>query len=125
MLETFGYSSYSASNHVENGRTITPLFDDIKDIEKLLPTGDYNGDGVIDWLGQYVNAEGESVGRFTPPNKACASNNIYTLTKFCISIDLNNDGLSDYWRKNSGSFQVSFAQSGGSSGAWFSTAVAW
>ncbi|MFS1523915.1 RHS repeat-associated core domain-containing protein [Microbulbifer sp. 2304DJ12-6] len=124
VLETFGYSSYSASNHVEDGRTITPLFSDIRDIEKLLPTGDYNGDGVRDWLGRFVNAEGESVGNFTPPDKACANTNIYTLTKFCMSVDLNNDGLSDYWRKNNNSFQVAFAQSGGGAGAWFSTAVA-
>lgn len=74
-------------------------------IDNIVPRGDRNGDGVRDWAGMYVNAEGE----FTQSNdlnlSPCTINR-FTRRLDCAEGDFNQDGLTDDWENINGTLYL-------------------
>lgn len=64
-------------------------------LEEVLPHGDFDGNGVRDWDGYYVNAEGEAVTRTEMPNSCYRSS---WIKHTCVDADINRDGITDLWR---------------------------
>jgi RHS repeat-associated protein len=89
-------------------------------LHNVLPQGDVNGDGVKDWPGYYVNAEGQITGAHGNPLANCFQvfNSVYLK---CIQGDFNLDGLTDSFRQNNNNFEVRMA--GGTS--WINTGIDW
>ncbi|PAJ71967.1 hypothetical protein CJF42_23805, partial [Pseudoalteromonas sp. NBT06-2] len=74
------------------------LYKDQFRLADVLPHGDLNGDGVRDWPGIFVNAEGELTGEhddITP-----CYYNYSTSTNICVEGDYNQDGRTDSWLNN-------------------------
>ncbi|GAB2198195.1 FG-GAP-like repeat-containing protein [Sessilibacter sp. MAH4] len=87
-------------------------------IQKLLPRGDANGDGILDWSGWQVNAEG--VGNYSdelPPGKCYTETISYSVN--CIIADFDNDGRTDLWRVNNNKLQILLSRTG----KWVTTSV--
>ena len=74
----------------------THAYAGIGDIDSVVPHGDRNGDGVRDWAGLYVNAEGEFTASNELDLKPCEPN-IYSHRLDCVEGDFNQDGLTDDW----------------------------
>ncbi|WP_179024981.1 RHS repeat-associated core domain-containing protein [Shewanella sp. Scap07] len=93
-------------------------FPDEKDLFEVLPKGDANGDGVMDWSGIFVNAEGEHTGTYTANINPCYKNRYRLTAPDCIAVDMNQDGLTDDWRNASGRLQIKL-----SGGNWQNTGI--
>jgi len=98
-----------------------PLFTTEQKIEHVIPRGDINGDGVRDWKGFFVNAEGERTGTTSKTIHPCHLN-IYNRVVVCAEGDFNKDGLTDDWRNNNGTLQIKYS-SLNSNSYWFSTGI--
>ncbi|WP_197412268.1 RHS repeat-associated core domain-containing protein [Rheinheimera sp. EpRS3] len=94
-------------------------YPNVAELAEILPRGDVNGDGVRDWPGRYVNAEGGSTGTHNLALKPCYKNFYLLKTPICTDADFNLDGLTDDWRRSSGG-QLQIKYTGGS---WFSTGI--
>ncbi|WP_421131755.1 SpvB/TcaC N-terminal domain-containing protein [Alteromonas sp. A079] len=92
-----------------------------KKIENIVPRGDINGDGVRDWKGYFVNAEGELTGTTSKTVDPCHMN-IYKRVVVCAEGDFNKDGLTDDWRNYNGTLQLKYSSINGSN-PWFSTGI--
>ncbi|MEM5511234.1 SpvB/TcaC N-terminal domain-containing protein [Pseudoalteromonas sp. AS71] len=71
------------------------LYPSEKSISKVLPRGDVNGDGVRDWSGYFVNAEGD-FSRNDIALDSCQFNR-FTLRHECSQGDIDLDGITDEW----------------------------
>jgi len=85
---TFNWLDQPATFKAES----TPV-DSQQSIHFAAPSGDLNGDGVIDWAGYNVNAEGDFIANTNEIND-CFTNEITTKLT-CTSADFNLDGISD------------------------------
>ena len=94
-------------------------YPNVAELADILPRGDVNGDGVRDWPGRYVNAEGQSAGTHNIALKPCYKNFYLLKTPICTDADFNLDGLTDDWRINNGQLQIKYT-----GGQWFSTGIA-
>ncbi len=96
---TFQWSDRAAKIILEplgiNGQHAYP---NISNIDNAVPRGDRNGDGVRDWSGLYVNAEGEFSDSNDLDLNPCLQNT-FTRRLDCVEGDFNQDGLTDDWEK--------------------------
>ena len=100
-----------------NGQS-TVIHADKRWINDVMPRGDINGDGVRDWRGVYVNAEGMLTGTHNDPISNCYRKaNSWTST--CIEADFDNDGRTDSFRVSNGNMQIKYA----TSATWMNTGV--
>ncbi|WP_167542949.1 SpvB/TcaC N-terminal domain-containing protein [Pseudoalteromonas prydzensis] len=86
------------------------LYQNVSSLSSVIPRGDLNGDGVRDWQGYYVNAEGE----FTPNQRefdSCTYNK-YTRKYECHTGDFDLDGKSDSWTIVNKSIQIQLSTGG-------------
>lgn len=90
-------------------------------LHDVMPRGDFNGDGVRDWPGVYVNAEGEKTGTNNNVISNCYRRaNSFTLN--CLEADFDSDGRTDSFRRGpEGSFNVRHANSS----TWITTNIVW
>jgi len=104
-----------------NGST-TRVHADKRWLNDILPRGDVNGDGVRDWTGIYVNAEGQITGTHSNVISNCfRKSNSFTTT--CLEGDFDSDGLTDSFMRDaaSGSFAIRHADNG----ALVTTNITW
>ncbi|MCD9461084.1 fibronectin type III domain-containing protein, partial [Marinibactrum halimedae] len=81
-----------------------------------LPQGDRNGDGVSDWPGRFISAEGQST-----PNNFTLKNCVYSLhgnRRRCVEGDFNQDGRTDSWRVQNGMLQIGYTSADASRTSW-------
>lgn len=97
------------------------MYSSEKKIENILPRGDINGDGVRDWKGYFVNAEGKLTGTTTKSINPCHTN-LYKRVVVCAEGDFNKDGLTDDWRNHNGTLQLKHSSNTNGS-SWFSTGI--
>ncbi|WP_218417903.1 RHS repeat-associated core domain-containing protein [Alteromonas lipotrueae] len=90
-------------------------------IANILPRGDINGDGVRDWKGFFVNAEGEKTGTTSKSLNPCHTN-FYKRIVVCTEADFNLDGLTDDWRNNNGSLELKYSSKTNST-SWMNTGI--
>ncbi|WP_261627209.1 SpvB/TcaC N-terminal domain-containing protein, partial [Pseudoalteromonas holothuriae] len=88
----------------------TMLYQGVETLSSVLPRGDHNADGVRDWQGYYVDAEGNATENSIAFN-ACRQN-IFTRQHECHDGDFDQDGKSDQWRIESGVLKLTFSGSG-------------
>lgn len=103
--EILGAAEFSGGNYFNANKSVTPLFPEEKYIDRLVPRGDFNGDGVRDWPGYFVSAEGEQTGTFPAETEGCLINP-FSGSIQCVEVDINNDGLTDTWRRNNDVLEV-------------------
>ncbi|WP_444900367.1 RHS repeat-associated core domain-containing protein [Microbulbifer sp. VAAC004] len=120
QTEILGAAAYSGANHLNTDRTISALFPEAKSIDRLAPRGDFNGDGVRDWPGHFISAEGQLTGSFNANTEGCTP---YPGSLRCVELDANNDGRSDTWRIASGKLQIGISDGDGSF-SWVATPIA-
>ncbi|MDP5209743.1 RHS repeat-associated core domain-containing protein [Microbulbifer sp. 2205BS26-8] len=108
-LEPVGYLNSSGS--------MVKQLQDKRKIEDVVPKGDANGDGVVDWRTWQSDAEGRFVSSKTDDLQTCGFNFI-THENQCASGDFNQDGKTDSWRSNAGILELSYAPNN-----WISTEV--
>ena len=61
-----------------------------------VPRGDIDGNGSRDWVNDFTNAEGETVGENNFDYEPC-SYNPYTQNRRCLDADFDMDGRTDTW----------------------------
>jgi len=93
-------------------------YPNVVDIHDILPRGDLNGDGVRDWPGKFVNAEGELTGTTSQTLSPCYRNYLMS-SPICVSLDFNLDGLTDDWEDRN---DILFLKNS-ATGAWTSTGI--
>lgn len=113
---------------------LTPVLQDKRKIDEVLPRGDTNGDGVLDWPATDANGDGvieasgfyvDAEGRYRGSSSAIVNNcipNYHSRTQQCISADFDNNGLTDHWKKD-GTLRVAYQQDDGSSPQWRDTGI--
>ncbi len=117
--ELLGSASYTGGNHLNSGKSVTPLFPEEKHIDRLMPRGDFNGDGVRDWPGYFMSAEGAVTGTFNPESGGCVP---FPGSIRCVELDANNDGKTDTWRDQGDQLQIGISNGDGSF-TWISTPI--
>ena len=95
----------------DDDETVT-ITDDSYRLDSVLPRGDVNGDGVRDWKGVYINAEGQLTGTHTIELNTCESTQL-TAQRVCVSADFNRDGLTDIWSISSDTMRIGITQTDG------------
>lgn len=93
---------------------------DTRWIDDVMPRGDVNGDGVRDWPGFYVNAEGEQTGTHSNPISNCFRK-ANSWTTSCLEADFDSDGRTDSFRRLNNVLQIKYA----SSSSWINTGISW
>ena len=94
-----------------------------RNVFDILPRGDVNGDGVRDWAGVYVNAEGTLTGTTNKVVKPCYENYL-TRSPVCTDSDFDVDGLTDDWRVNSSHrLQLKYTRIDTPDTAWITTPI--
>ncbi|BBN83625.1 hypothetical protein PA25_36100 [Pseudoalteromonas sp. A25] len=88
----------------------TMLYQGVETLSSVLPRGDHNADGVRDWQGYYVDAEGNAVANTLTFN-ACRLN-IFTRQHECHDGDFDQDGKSDQWRVEANKLVLQLSSSG-------------
>lgn len=91
-----------------------------RELRFIMPFGDTNGDGVRDWQGAYVNAEGEKTG----DNDVQLTHCYFAANSFsvnCPTADFNNDGKTDNFRQQNGQLQIKYTGTDG----WFDSNIVW
>ncbi|TXK77939.1 hypothetical protein FU839_17740, partial [Rheinheimera tangshanensis] len=78
-------------------------------IDKLVPHGDINGDGVRDWPSHFVSAEGTITDGHNFQLNNCQKNP-FTLRMECVEGDFDNNGLTDGWEVSGGKLQLLLTQ---------------
>ncbi|NKF49868.1 hypothetical protein G3R49_04685 [Shewanella sp. WXL01] len=85
------------------------VFQDANAIREVIPVGDVNGDGVLDWPGYNTNAEAE----LTSYNDSTFRDSCHyyheIATYNCVSFDLDADGITDPYRISNGFLEVYFS----------------
>ncbi|MGL6162242.1 RHS repeat-associated core domain-containing protein [Microbulbifer sp.] len=121
-VEKIGHRNASP-NYTESSQGITPILQDKMWITGVEPRGDFNGDGVRDWPGYFISAEGELKGTFPAQSESCYANQ-YAFGHQCVEIDMNQDGITDGWRKRNGRLQIALSANGGNNLNWQDTPIA-
>lgn len=111
-LEKVGYRD-------SNGN-IVPQIQDERLIEKIMPKGDANGDGVQDWPTWYTDAEGNFSGTKSDDLETCFHSPLAQGMR-CSQVDINQDGKTDNLRASKNSFQVSYS----GTTRWIDTGIAY
>ncbi len=89
-------------------------------LDKALPHGDFNGDGIKDWAEKYINAEGEVTGSHSSYYSNCyRPQNGFTMS--CLDADFNQDGKTDKFKKISNKLHIQYTDSS----AWINTGIVW
>jgi RHS repeat-associated protein len=89
-------------------------------LHEVMPHGDANSDGVKDWPGLHVNAEGVITETRTESFSNCFRKpNSLALT--CIEGDFNVDGRTDGFRRNNNTFEIRFEGTTN----WINTGLPW
>ncbi|MBW3527067.1 VCBS repeat-containing protein [Shewanella sp. NKUCC05_KAH] len=118
-LTTFNWAASPMSFRLEPlGFGSGMAYPNIKELSEVLPKGDINGDGVADWKSIFVNAEGEHTGTHSTTLNPCYKSRYSLSAPDCISIDMNNDGLTDDWRSVNGALEIKLTN-----GVWQSTGI--
>ena len=115
--ERLGYRSGSGDNYANTSQTLTPILQAKRELHEVLPKGDFNGDGVRDWPGQFISAEGESQGTFPVVDHSCGRNS-FTTRPQCVELDINGDGTTDAWRNHNGRLQFALTMDAGHRYVW-------
>ena len=89
-------------------------------LRNALPHGDVNGDGVRDWSGVFLNAEGEKTGDYQDDLMTCYRT-VNAFEEKCFEIDFNFDGKTDSIRKWDNELQIKYSNGGD----WFNTGITW
>lgn len=93
-------------------------------LHNILPRGDTNGDGVKDWDGYQINAEGEIISTDSIELHTCYKRpNSYGLV--CLTGEFNADGRTDSFRQNNDKFEISYAVDQGQTPTWINTGLDW
>jgi hypothetical protein len=93
----------------DDGNTAQYITDPSFELDKVIPRGDVNGDGVRDWKAVFVNAEGQKTETNYVELNNCQRN--YSARSLqCISADFNSDGLTDDWDVTSGKMRLRITQ---------------
>ena len=100
------------------------VHEDKRALHQVLPRGDTNGDGVKDWDGFQVNAEGqvtetEAISLHTCFKKA----NSWGMT--CLTGDFNADGRTDHFRQYNNKLQIAYTDPDLSALVWFDSGLSW
>lgn len=81
----------------------------------VMPHGDRNGDGVRDWPGLYVDAEGHRELTHTPDNSShdgfeldLCTYSVYTNSRVCVEGDFDLDGTTDSWGVANGYLRIGY-----------------
>jgi RHS repeat-associated protein len=105
---------------IHNGSSWVPQLTNERFIHKAVPHGDTNGDGLKDFVGFSMNAEGQSTG--DSPDEAL---NCYfqfgSVGLRCLDIDFDNDGRTDGFKQENGELKVKRA----TSSTWVGTDISW
>ncbi|GAB2191041.1 hypothetical protein MAH1_26490 [Sessilibacter sp. MAH1] len=80
-------------------------------IQEILPRGDRQGDGVSDWSGWQVNAEGIGGLSEELPSSQCYRE-VSSFSVNCIIADFDNDGRTDLWRVSNNKLQILYSKTG-------------
>ena len=88
----------------------------LDNIAEIVPRGDIDGNGSLDWQQHFINAEGESLGVNSFDYESCTYNYL-TTSHMCSAADFNQDGLADSWRNNNGVLQIGLTIKNAASGA--------
>ncbi|WP_444897336.1 polymorphic toxin-type HINT domain-containing protein [Microbulbifer sp. SSSA005] len=102
-----------------NGNEIHP--GPVDSLQRHAPHGDRNGDGVRDWPGLFVDAEGNS----TPNNfdlMTCYSVT-RTFSTHCVEGDFNVDGKTDSWKVQGGYLQIGYTNNTSTGSNWIGTNI--
>lgn len=99
-VEKLGYKESLA------GPIIPQLQDKVR-INEVIPHGDVEGDGSVDWPTWSMDAEGVKTSGETNPLNTCHFN-IYTHQYICVDADFNRDGKTDSWRESNGVLQIAY-----------------
>ena len=102
-----------------DNKTIT---DNQYQLANVLPRGDTNGDGVRDWDGVYINAEGEKVDDSLAVLGNCPKNYL-SFSRSCMNPDFDRDGITDTWSVSNDTMVVKLTKSDGTTQS-VSTSVA-
>ncbi|WP_240220542.1 RHS repeat-associated core domain-containing protein [Rheinheimera hassiensis] len=86
-----------------------PVYQQHRTVDTLVPHGDINGDGVRDWPGHFVSAEGIVTGEHSFALNNCQKNP-FTLRMECVEGDFDNNGLTDGWDVNAGKLRLLLTQ---------------
>ncbi|MCA0891996.1 RHS repeat-associated core domain-containing protein [Microbulbifer agarilyticus] len=93
----------------------------IHSLQQITPHGDRNGDGVRDWPGLFVDAEGNS----TPNNfdlMTCYSV-VRTFGTHCVEGDFDVDGKTDSWKVSNGYLQIGYTNDASDGTNWTGTDI--
>ncbi|MCG9760780.1 hypothetical protein L1D50_16905 [Pseudoalteromonas sp. Isolate6] len=93
---------------------------DVKWLHDAMPHGDINGDGVRDWPGLYINAEGEVTSHHNDELAACyRGTNAFSVV--CLEVDFNVDGKTDSFRSYNKQLEIKAS----TSSSWTRTGIIW
>ena len=111
--------TFEKLKYAENG-TWTEILQDKRWLHEVLPHGDTNGDGVRDFPGIYLNAEGEKTGTHDEKLSTCFKlPNAFQ--ESCLEVDLNADGLTDSFRENNSLLEIKYTNTS----QWINTGIVW
>ncbi|MRX27041.1 SpvB/TcaC N-terminal domain-containing protein [Kangiella sp. HZ709] len=89
-------------------------------LDKVLPHGDFNGDGVKDWPNKYTDAEGNVTGTNDNYFSNCyRPQNGFAIA--CVDGDFNQDGKTDKFKKVNDQLHIKYQDSS----TWINTGIAW
>ena len=89
-------------------------------VNRAVPHGDGNGDGVKDWPEHYVNAESEILSTHSEQLASCFKpGNSGDIT--CLAADFNSDGKTDLFKRDNNRLKIQYR---GTSN-WIDTGIKW
>ena len=100
------------------------VHDDKRALHQVLPRGDTNGDGVKDWDGIQVNAEGQ-ITDIDPISLDTCFKRANGWGLVCLAGDFNADGRTDSFRQNNNKFELSYTVDDGQTPIWINTGLDW
>ena len=111
---TFNWHDEAATFKLEklsyiDGTNTRTFSDTDYELANIMPRGDINGDGVRDWPGVFVNAEGELRNTTSKILENCQQNYL-SFSQSCLDTDFNRDGLTDSWAISNGKMLLQITQ---------------
>lgn len=117
--ETAPQYAFEKLGYQDGSEFVTP-FSDARYLKDVIPSGDIDGNGVRDYAGFSMDAEGNFIETNTKQLTHCYfAANSFSIT--CPIADFNNDGKSDSFRQSGGLLQIKYTDSG----SWFDTDIIW
>ena len=105
--------------YTENNQSFN-ILQDKRWLHDVLPHGDTNGDGVRDFPGVYINAEGEKTGEHSESLSTCFKLPNAFISS-CLEVDLNADGRTDSFRQHNDKLEIKYS----TTNTWINTGIAW